>query len=143
MPFGDLAGVAEISGLLSRIYPRRSSLITSSAREQEDKRRDQVIVGGPIHNQYANQLICGDLSAATPDTSIVFDATNRYVRVGETELGPDLDLNFLSNIPQVEYAVVYFTKAPIPLTRPPTISAAGAVPVTNPMDRAVPAARLV
>jgi hypothetical protein len=110
LPSGDLAGVAELSGLFSRTYPRRTNHITSSSRKQEDKKRDQVIVGGPIHNQYAAQLICGDFTGAEPNTRIVFDATNRFIRVGEVQLGPDLDLQFLSNIPQVEYAIVLLTK---------------------------------
>lgn len=110
LPSGDLAGVGEVCGLLGRAYPRRPFVITSSSREQDDRRRDQLLVGGPIHNRYTAQLICGDLRDATGQTAIVFDAARRYVRLGTFEIGPDVDLNFEANLPQTEYAIILLSE---------------------------------
>jgi hypothetical protein len=110
MPSGDLAGVAEICALLSTTYRGRAYVITASARKQDDRRRDQILVGGPVHNRYTSQLICGSMSESSPEAAVVYDADERYIRLGDKEWGPRLDLQFVNDLPQVEYAIVLLTE---------------------------------
>lgn len=109
IPSGDLAGVAELCSMLARVYPRRPYVITPSSRKQSDGRRDQFVVGGPVHNRYAAQLVCGRMADAGPDTPVVFDADRRFVKIDEQFWGPDLDLRFEEDVPQTEYALVVLT----------------------------------
>ncbi|HSV64753.1 MAG TPA: hypothetical protein VLJ59_02445 [Mycobacteriales bacterium] len=109
VPSGDLAGVVEICSMLARVYPRKAFVITPSSRTQEDRRRDQILIGGPVHNRYSARIVCGRMSEATPETPIVFDADNRYVKVGDRQLGPGLDLKFDDDIPRTEYSIVILT----------------------------------
>jgi hypothetical protein len=125
IPSGDLAGVAELFGLMVRVYPGRDLLITPSMRPQGDRRRDQIVVGGPVHNRYTSQLVCGDMTSASSDTPIVFDADRRYIRLGDTELGPDLDLCFEGDVPQLEYCLVLLSSIQRLGTQQRVIVAAG------------------
>jgi hypothetical protein len=107
VPAGDLAGVADICTMLSRAYRRRSWVITSSTRVQDDARRDLILVGGPVHNRYTSRMISEDSASTDP---IVFDANRRYIRLGAYELGPGIDLEFENNIPGVEYCIVLLSE---------------------------------
>jgi hypothetical protein len=84
-------------------------VITPSAFKQDDRRRDQILIGGPVHNRYTSQLICGSLDHAHEGNRVVFDADRRYICPGEMEWGPNLDPLFHDNVPTVEYAVVLLT----------------------------------
>lgn len=110
MPSGDLAGAAEICALLARTYARRPFVISASARKQADARRDQILVGGPVHNRYTAQLVCGSRVDSSPETVVVFDADDRYVRLGDREWGPGIDLAFEDDLPQRDYAIVLLTE---------------------------------
>jgi hypothetical protein len=110
IPSGDLAGVAELCAMIARGYPKRAFFITPSISPQDDRRKDQLLVGGPVHNHYTQTLICGRRADARPSTEIVFDADQRYIRLGEKEWGPNLDLSFSKNIPQRDYAVILLTR---------------------------------
>jgi len=109
VPAGDLAGVVQICALLTRVYPGRPFVITPSSLAQDDPRRDQVLVGGPVHNRYTAQLVCGTMGDASDDTPIVFDANARFVKMRDRTWGPGLDLRFENDLPQVEYAMVLLT----------------------------------
>lgn len=106
-PSGDLAGVADICAMLSRAYRGRPWVITPSTRAEYDARRDLILVGGPVHNRYASRMISKDRES---DDQIVFDANGRYIRLGEYELGPDIDLEFENNIPGVEYCIIMLSE---------------------------------
>jgi len=110
IPSGDLAGAAELCAMLARGYPSRPFIITPSAFPQDDRRKDQILVGGPVHNPYTRTLICATRADSDSSTQIVFDADERYIRLGQKEWGPKLDLNFDKNIPQRDYAVILLTR---------------------------------
>jgi hypothetical protein len=110
VPSGDLAGVADISAKLARVYPKRKIVVVPSTRAGDNNSAEKLIVGGPIHNSYASHVICGRSEDATSDTEVVLDANERYIRFGSREFGPRLDLRFEDNVPSLDYAVVILTE---------------------------------
>jgi hypothetical protein len=95
--------------MLARGYPGRPFVITPSAFPQTDRRKDQLLVGGPVHNYYTQTLIYGSRRTAAVNASVIFDADERYIRLGQKEWGPNLDLNFRKNIPERDYAIILLT----------------------------------
>lgn len=110
VPSGDLAGVAELSVMLSRAYPKKSFIITPSARTRVDRKADNFIVGGPIHNGYTARLVSGTGRSGTKGLEVSIDADRRHIVFGRHELGPDLDLEFKDNLPGVDYGIILLTR---------------------------------
>jgi hypothetical protein len=110
VPSGDLAGVAEITAKLARVYPKRRLVIVPSAKAGEENASEKLIVGGPVHNRWASHVVCATEAEAIDGTEVVFDADRRFIRFGQQVLGPDLDLKFEENVPHVDYALIVLTK---------------------------------
>jgi hypothetical protein len=110
VPSGDIAGVAELSVMLSRAYPTKSFLVTPSTMAPSNPNADNFVIGGPIHNDYARQLVESHRSTAGINAELIFDAQNRYIKFGDVEYGPDLDLLFEGNVPKLDYGIVMLTR---------------------------------
>jgi hypothetical protein len=110
VPSGDLAGVADLSVMLSRAYPRKTFIITPSARTRVDRNADNFVVGGPIHNEYAARLVRGDDGQGLVGLEVFMDADKRHIVFGRHELGPDLDLGFKDNVPALDYGRILLTR---------------------------------
>jgi hypothetical protein len=110
VPSGDLAAVAELSAMLSKAYPKKSFIVVPSSATPTAPEGDHFVVGGPVHNNYAAHLVEGRESTAGNNPELIFDATNRYIKFGHSEYGPNIDLEFTNNIPRVDYGIVMLTR---------------------------------
>jgi hypothetical protein len=71
---------------------------------------DHFVIGGPIHNDYADQLIESRQATAGVNAELIFDANKRYIKFGQAEFGPDLDLELVNNVPKLDYGIVMLTR---------------------------------
>lgn len=110
VPSGDFAGVAELSVMLSRAYPSKSFIVTPSTMTPTNPDADNFIIGGPVHNDYAARLVEGRHSTVGVNSELIFDADKRFIKFGNDEYGPDLDLEFANNVPKVDYGIVMLTR---------------------------------
>lgn len=112
VPTGDLAGVAELSVMLANSYPSKTFVLTPSASPRRQPAADMMIIGGPVHNDFAKALIEGSMHTAGVGSEIIFDAPHRYIKFGPDEYGPNLDLKFVDNVPSVDYGLVLLGRIP-------------------------------
>lgn len=110
VPSGDLAGVAELSVMLARAYPKKSFTVVPSSTTPANPEGDHFVVGGPVHNSYAGRLIESRRGTAGINAELIFDAEQRYVKFGHSEYGPNLDLGFKSHVPEIDYGIVLLTR---------------------------------
>ena len=125
VPSGDLAGVAELSVMLAKAYPGKSFVVKPSTSAPANPNADVFVIGGPIHNSYAATFIEGRKATAGINSELIFDADHRFIKFGNVEYGPDLDLQFENNVPKLDYGLVMLTRIRRNLTSSRVLLAAG------------------
>jgi hypothetical protein len=103
---GEVRGVAAVSRVLSRIYPRKPLNVHISEEYPGNPEGDILLLGGPRRNRWTRHFI--DRFNREFDAGLVIDAENCHIRIGNFHI-KDFDLRHVAGVPSQDIGLVIIT----------------------------------